>query len=98
MTPGGAYSETRYELLQSRPPLALVRCELVTGRTHQIRVHLAARGWPIIGDRVYGHTHESMARQALHAWRVTVPHPLTSASLVIEAPVPADMAAQNFTL
>ena len=48
----------------------MVRCELVTGRTHQIRVHLAARGWPIVGDRVYGATDSRITRQALHAWRV----------------------------
>ena len=61
--------------------LSLVRCELVTGRTHQIRVHLAARGWPIVGDAVYGGRTRAIARQALHAWRVTLPHPVTARSL-----------------
>jgi 23S rRNA-/tRNA-specific pseudouridylate synthase len=74
----------------------------VTGRTHQIRVHLAARGWPIAGDCVYGIADERMTRQALHAWRVTLPHPVTGMSLDIEAPVPPDLKRfltdQNLTL
>jgi 23S rRNA pseudouridine1911/1915/1917 synthase len=69
-----------------------VQCELVTGRTHQIRVHLAASGWPITGDRVYGSRDDEIERQALHAWRVSLPHPRTGATLSIEAPMPADMA------
>jgi 23S rRNA pseudouridine1911/1915/1917 synthase len=90
---GGAASETRYELLTSSPEGALVRCELVTGRTHQIRVHLAARGWPVVGDQVYGTADARIGRQALHAWRVSMPHPVTRAAMVFEAPFPADFAA-----
>jgi 23S rRNA pseudouridine1911/1915/1917 synthase len=90
---GGADSETRYERLRTSDPpgLSLVRCELVTGRTHQIRVHLAARGWPILGDRVYGAPSEAIARQALHAWRASFPHPVTRQIISLEAPVPDDM-------
>ena len=77
------------------PPLlgrySLVRCELVTGRTHQIRVHLAARGWPIAGDASYGEAHPALARQALHAWRLSLPHPVTREALLLEAPVPQDL-------
>jgi len=91
--PDGAPSETRYEVLSSSTHGALVRCELVTGRTHQIRVHLSARGWPIVGDRVYGAAHDRIGRQALHAWRVSMPHPVTRAALAFEAPLPADMAS-----
>ena len=91
ITPGGAASETRYEVVSAAGGLALVRCELVTGRTHQIRVHLSARGWPILGDRVYGTADERITRQALHAWRITLPHPITRAPLAIEAPMPGDM-------
>jgi 23S rRNA pseudouridine1911/1915/1917 synthase len=79
------------------PPLhgrySLVRCELITGRTHQIRVHLAARGWPIAGDVSYGEAHPALTRQALHAWRVTLPHPVTREPLQLEAPVPRDFRA-----
>ena len=89
----GAPSETRYEALSTSAHGTVVRCELVTGRTHQIRVHLSARGWPIVGDRVYGTADDRIARQALHAWRVSMTHPITGAALSFEAPPPADMAS-----
>jgi 23S rRNA pseudouridine1911/1915/1917 synthase len=90
---GGAASETRYDVVRSLPgDLTLVRCELVTGRTHQIRVHLSNRGWPIAGDRLYGGASDVMPRQALHAWRVTLPHPVTREPLAIEAPLPQDFS------
>jgi 23S rRNA pseudouridine1911/1915/1917 synthase len=91
VTPGGAACETRYEVVSTAGMVATVRCELVTGRTHQIRVHLAARGWPIVGDPVYGQPDPRIARQALHAWRVTFPHPITRQTLEFEQPLPADM-------
>jgi 23S rRNA pseudouridine1911/1915/1917 synthase len=85
--------------------LSLVRCRLITGRMHQIRVHLAARGWPIVGDPVYGRPHwaripngplaaalHAFERQALHAWRVTFVHPITDERMSIEAPPPGDFA------
>ena len=93
VTPGGAPSETRYEVLAHEHDLSLVRCELVTGRTHQIRVHLASRGWPIVGDRVYGSPDDRIPRQALHAWRVVLPHPISGEPLTIEAPIPEDIRA-----
>ena len=94
VTPGGAASETRYEVIRPLAgDLSLVRCELMTGRTHQIRVHLSARGWPIAGDRLYGGRPDPIARQALHAWRVSLFHPVTREALVIEAPVPQDFRA-----
>ena len=84
--------------------LALVKCTLVTGRMHQIRVHLAAAGWPIVGDAKYGQplwrdvgdpalrdALGTFTRQALHAWRLAIRHPLTGAPLSIEAPLPADL-------
>ncbi len=86
-------SETRYEVLQDDGKCALVRCELVTGRTHQIRVHLAASGWPIAGDPTYGRPHPLLDRQALHAWRMALPHPLTREPLTMTARVPPDMRA-----
>ena len=104
----GAPSLTRFERIARvsapRTGLSLVRCRLATGRTHQIRVHLAARGWPIVGDRVYGEplwtqiadaalaaALRTFPRQALHAWRLTVAHPVTRERLFVEAPLPRDL-------
>lgn len=93
----GAHCETRYEVVSRRTTgdgdASVVRCELVTGRTHQIRVHLAARGWPVVGDRVYGQESPRIARQALHAWRITFPHPLTREAITVTATLPADIGA-----
>ena len=99
----GQTSETRYEVIDQEasrtwPTMSVVRCELVTGRTHQIRVHLAASGWPILGDRVYGGAHETIGRQALHAWRIRLPHPTTGEPITIVAPLPADMTTAFPTL
>jgi 23S rRNA pseudouridine1911/1915/1917 synthase len=87
----GAASETRYEVLDASGAWTLLRCELVTGRTHQIRVHLAASGWPLAGDPVYGVPHPRLARQALHAWTLRMPHPVTRKPLAITAPVSEDL-------
>jgi 23S rRNA pseudouridine1911/1915/1917 synthase len=84
--------------------ISLLMCRLVTGRMHQIRAHLAHKGWPLVGDPVYGRragktTRELEAvdtgldRQALHAWRVALRHPVTGAALMVEAPLPSDLAA-----
>jgi 23S rRNA pseudouridine1911/1915/1917 synthase len=104
----GAPSLTRFERLARvaapQAGLSLVRCQLVTGRMHQVRVHLAARGWPIVGDPVYGEPRWSKVsdpvlatalrtfpRQALHAWRLALTHPVTRARLLLEVPVPHDL-------
>jgi len=88
----GQYCETRYETIgRAEKDRTLLRCTLVTGRTHQIRVHLAASGHPIVGDSLYGESDAAIARQALHAWRVTLLHPTTRQRLEIEAPIPHDM-------
>jgi 23S rRNA pseudouridine1911/1915/1917 synthase len=88
----GAHAETHYAVIEQLPDeRSLLRCTLVTGRTHQIRVHLAARGCPIVGDAVYGRADDSIARQALHAWKVSLVHPATRQRMEFEAPVPADM-------
>jgi 23S rRNA pseudouridine1911/1915/1917 synthase len=77
------------------PPASLVLCEPLTGRMHQLRVHLTARGWPIVGDPVYGPGEiegVTIGRQALHAWRVSLMHPITGEPLVVTAPIPPDVA------
>jgi 23S rRNA pseudouridine1911/1915/1917 synthase len=101
VTLAGQASETRYHVLASdvpgpdmvSTPCSLVRCELVTGRTHQIRVHFASVGHPILGDAIYGIPHLEVSRQALHAWRLTLTHPATGAPLHVESPIPADFHA-----
>jgi 23S rRNA pseudouridine1911/1915/1917 synthase len=89
----GQPCETRYEVLSTTGTQSVVRCELITGRTHQIRVHLSARGWPIVGDIVYGTPHAQVPRQALHAWRLALPHPVRREPMALTAPVPADLGA-----
>jgi 23S rRNA pseudouridine1911/1915/1917 synthase len=89
--PAGAPSETRYSSLANVDGYSLVRCDLLTGRSHQIRVHLAANGWPIAGDVTYGTPDQFLRRQALHAWRITLPHPRSGQMLTVEAPIPEDI-------
>lgn len=107
VTPTGRPARTEYRCLELFPPrLALLAVHPVTGRTHQIRVHLAAAGWPILGDPLYGpgaehqalfgavlppnETH-TLARMALHARRLCFPHPNDNRELVLEAPIPDEM-------
>lgn len=95
---GGVPSVTRFVRMRSAPvvpagAISLVRCQLITGRMHQIRVHLAARGWPILGDATYGLKHAGLERQALHAWRLSFHHPATGQRLEVVAPPPPDMLA-----
>ena len=95
VTPEGAPSETRYAVVSTHGTgsrrEAMVGCELVTGRTHQIRVHLASAGWPIVGDRIYGTSDPRIERQALHAHRLSFAHPVTGQALDVQAPLPSDM-------
>ena len=66
---------------------------MAAGRTHQIRLHLAACGHPIIGDVFYGVTGPWIERHALHAASLTIEHPVTGKPLTVRAPLPADMQA-----
>lgn len=74
-------------------PVTVVRCRLLTGRMHQIRVHLAASGWPIGGDTKYGQPLYGFERQALHSHRLSFVHPRTGVRLDVEAPFPTDFQA-----
>ena len=83
----------------SRSPISLVECRIETGRTHQIRVHMAALGCPVIGDKVYGkpaldkRLSPVPARQMLHAWKLRLRHPVKGVEMSFEAPFPPDFRA-----
>lgn len=78
----------------ARDDASALRCRLHTGRTHQIRVHLAARGHPLVADALYGgRPLLGLGRQALHAARLAFVHPVTTSMLETLAPLPADLAA-----
>ena len=83
-------SQTGYETVERFSDAALLECRLITGRTHQIRVHLSAVGHPIAGDAMYGMPTPLIVRQALHAARLTIQHPVTDEPLTLEADPPAD--------
>ncbi len=83
---------THFELLEQLPEHALLRVRLETGRTHQIRVHLAAIDLPVVGDRVYGAPGLGLERQFLHAARLAFTHPLTGEQVDVESPLPAELA------
>ena len=89
--PAGVPSETTYSVVANGDGYSLVSCRLGTGRTHQIRVHFAATGSPLAGDRTYGSPDPLISRQALHAWRITFPHPQSRQVVRIEAPLPDDI-------
>ena len=72
-------------------PVSLLEVDILTGRTHQIRVHLAGLGHPVVGDALYAPGRGPQpGRQLLHAWHLTIPHPETGAELRFESPIPPD--------
>ena len=93
----GRSAATDVEVVQAGAGHALVCCRLTTGRTHQVRVHLAHLGHPVVGDRLYGSLTEA-ARPLLHAAAVRLPHPDDGRELLLEAPVPPDLAAARESL
>ena len=91
---GGKPARTDVAVLERAVGFSLLRCTLHSGRTHQIRVHLASRGYPLVADAVYGGKPAlGLARQALHATRLGFAHPRTGERLGFESPMPADMTA-----
>ncbi len=82
---------THFELEELLGQYALLRVRLETGRTHQIRVHLAAIGLPVVGDSVYGVPDPALGRQFLHATRLAFEHPFTRNRVDVGSPLPADL-------
>uniref|UniRef100_UPI0035CB10CF RluA family pseudouridine synthase n=1 Tax=uncultured Sphingomonas sp. TaxID=158754 RepID=UPI0035CB10CF len=100
IVPGGKRAVTHYATLERLNGAALVECRLETGRTHQVRVHMASLNHPLLGDPVYGRTkpaHKAVLetlgfrRQALHAARLGFIHPVNSNALAFDSELPADM-------
>ena len=97
---GGMAAVTRVRALKRSPQFSFLEVRLLTGRTHQIRVHLAYAGHPLLGDDKYGDfdlnhrlQKQGMKRLLLHASRLSFPHPLTGETLKLEAPLPSEMRA-----
>ena len=92
--PDGARAVTHYQVEREEKELSLVRLRLETGRTHQIRVHLAAVGCPILGDYLYGQADDRLpGRFALHACAVRFVHPFTGKLVSVDSPLPKEIAA-----
>lgn len=91
VSPSGASALTKYRVLFSDGEHSLVLCMPITGRTHQLRVHFAYLGAPIVGDGLYGNESPLIARHALHAARLVLPHPKNGEELDVRAPLPDDM-------
>ena len=90
--PDGRPARTHYQVLETRGPRTLVELELETGRTHQIRVHMAHIGCPLTGDFLYGTENRALiGRPALHSARLEFTHPITGERLAFSAPLPDDM-------
>jgi len=92
---GGKEAVTRYRLLETFSDASLVEVEILTGRSHQIRVHFAESGHPLLGDAKYGGPCAAagapVPRQMLHSWRLAFSHPVSGVPLELEAPLPPDM-------
>lgn len=88
----GQPSVTDYEILKEdfKYHFSLVKCHLKTGRTHQIRVHMAYLGHPLLGDTLYGNPSNFLNRQALHSYRIALVHPVSKKQIELLAPLPHD--------
>ena len=94
--PGGQPSCTEYRVVRTCEQASLARCITVTGRTHQIRVHFAQAGHPLLGDDLYGGSRELIGRTALHCGWIRVEMPQWNAARTFACPLPSDMEALIF--
>lgn len=86
--PGAKYAVTHYKVIKTSGTFALLDVKTETGRKNQIRVHLAGRGLPIVGDRRYGASADYIRRIRLHAYHLSFPHPVTGKTIKAESPMP----------
>ena len=89
----GRPAVTHWTVLARYPGYTHLQCRLETGRTHQIRVHMAYLGCPVLGDELYGQKSELIPRQALHCRHIAFPQPVTGQEIRVDCPLPADMQA-----
>ena len=89
--PDGQTAKTYYKTLMSCRDASLLELEPLTGRTHQIRVHLSSIGHPLLGDDLYGGSTLLIARQALHSFNIEFIHPMSGKNININCPLPADI-------
>jgi 23S rRNA-/tRNA-specific pseudouridylate synthase len=87
----GRSAITEYQVLRRFDKFTLLQVRIGTGRTHQIRVHLASIGYPVAGDKLYGAPASTLARYFLHAERITFTSPASGNRITVEAPVPAEL-------
>ena len=96
---GGKRAVTNWRVVKTADGLSVIECRIETGRTHQIRVHMASLGCPVIGDAVYGkpaldrRLSPAPTRQMLHAWKLKIWHPTEGRQMEFVSPVPEDMKA-----
>lgn len=87
----GRPARTRYETIARKADASVLALQLDSGRTHQIRVHMAHVGHPVLGDALYGQGHQGIDRQALHALELTFDHPYRRETVTVRAPLPHDL-------
>lgn len=88
----GQEAITHYKVLEEHENYSVLSVKIRTGRTHQIRVHMAHIGHPIVGDTLYGTKSELINRQALHSYKTSFVHPITGEEIIIRAELPEDMS------
>ena len=87
----GEHAVTHYRKVETKNGYTLLSLVLETGRTHQIRVHMASIGHPLIGDFLYHPTSKELPRQALHSYQLYFQHPISKETMTLTAPMPTDM-------
>ena len=89
----GQYAATDWTVIKNKNGISLLKLFLETGRTHQIRVHFAWKGFPLLGDEMYGGERDKIKRQALHCGEIKLTRPTDNKTITIKAPLPEDMSA-----